>query len=84
LETDPAFYEALEAAGVPVIFGTLGDPSRSVDGEIARSGEEGLYAEIAGAGVDIIATDRPLEAFHALLRSGRDPAPALEACRSAS
>lgn len=80
---DERLNAALDARDVPVIFGTLGDPSRSVDGEIARSGEEGRYREIAAQGVDIIATDRPAEAYRSLLEV-RDPTLALEACGTAS
>jgi glycerophosphoryl diester phosphodiesterase len=79
---DAALNAALDARDVPVLFGTLGDPARSVDGEIARSGDEGRYRDIAAMNVDLIATDRPIEAYEAL-REARDPKLALEACRSA-
>lgn len=69
---------ALDDRGVPVVYGTLGG-SQSVDGEIERSGDEERYLEIADADVDIIATDRPIEAFEALLEE-RDPALAIRAC----
>lgn len=78
---DERLNTALEARDVPVVFGALGDPSRSVDGEIARSGDDARYREIAAQGVDIIATDRPIAAYRALSRE-RDPAPVIEACRT--
>jgi glycerophosphoryl diester phosphodiesterase len=78
---DDRLNAALEARGVPVLFGTLGDPERSVDGEIARTGEEGRYREIAAMGVDVIATDRPIQAY-AALSEARDPRLAIEACRT--
>jgi glycerophosphoryl diester phosphodiesterase len=76
----PYLYEALDVRDVPVLFGTLGDPARSIDGEIARTGEESRYRDIAGYGADIIATDRPIEAYEALLER-RDPTLTLAACR---
>jgi glycerophosphoryl diester phosphodiesterase len=77
---DPTLYAALEAERIPVVFGTLGNPSHSVDGEIARTGEEGRYRAIAQDGVDIIATDRPVAAYQALAEAG-DPTEAIAACR---
>ncbi len=81
-DPSPELNEALDARDVPVIFGTLGNPGESIDGAIARSGEEGRYRAIAETGVDIIATDRPIAAYQAL-REEREIAPALETCRSA-
>ena len=63
-------FGILNDRDVEVIFGTLGRGA-SIDNEIARSGEESRYAEIAAQGVDIIATDRPLEAHAALAADGR-------------
>jgi glycerophosphoryl diester phosphodiesterase len=79
---DDRLNAALDARDVPVIFGTLGG-GQSVDREIVRSGDEGRYAEIAAQGVDIIATDRPAEAYLAL-SAERDPTLAIAACRTAS
>jgi glycerophosphoryl diester phosphodiesterase len=79
---DPGLNEALDARGVPVLFGTLGDPERSIDGEIARSGRQSRYRAIAEEGADVIATDRPIEAY-AALSEARDPRLVLEACRTA-
>lgn len=63
-------FGILNDRDIEVIFGTLGR-STSIDNEIARTGEENRYAEIAAQGVDIIATDRPLEAHAALAAAGR-------------
>jgi glycerophosphoryl diester phosphodiesterase len=66
----PRLFSILNSRDVEVIFGTLGARD-SIDNDIARSGYEALYAEIAAQGADIIATDRPIEAFAALEDSGR-------------
>ncbi|MBB5517661.1 glycerophosphodiester phosphodiesterase family protein [Amphiplicatus metriothermophilus] len=67
----PRLNDALDARDVETIFGALGRPDRSIDGAIAASGDEARYAEIAAAGVDIIATDRPRQAHAALAAAGR-------------
>lgn len=66
----PRLFSILNGQDVEVIFGTLGGRD-SIDNDIARSGYEALYAEIAAQGVDIIATDRPLEAYASLADAGR-------------
>lgn len=66
----PRLFSILNSRDVEVIFGTLGGRD-SIDNDIARSGYEALYAEIAAQGADIIATDRPIEAFAALEDAGR-------------
>ncbi len=63
---DPKLYTALDEAGVEVIFGTLGGR----DERIAASGDEGAYAELVREGVDVIATDRPVEAVDVLREAG--------------
>jgi glycerophosphoryl diester phosphodiesterase len=68
----PRLFSTLNARNVEVIFGTLGG-SDSIDREIARSGDAARYADIAAAGVDIIATDRPKQAHGALVKAGRAP-----------
>lgn len=81
--TNPALYDQLDARDIPVVFGTLGRRDSSIDGAIARSGEEGRYRDIAADGVDILGTDRPVEAYDALFED-RDPSQALQACRRRS
>ena len=68
----PRLFSILNSRDVEVIFGTLGGRD-SIDNDIAASGYEALYADIAAQGADIIATDRPLEAFAALDAAGRAP-----------
>jgi len=52
---------ALAARGVEAMFGTLGNPNRSWDGRFARDGRE-RYAEFAKRGLQLISTDRTIEA----------------------
>ncbi|MEM9496192.1 MAG: glycerophosphodiester phosphodiesterase family protein [Pseudomonadota bacterium] len=65
----PRLYGVLEDRDVEVIFGSLGGRN-SIDNQIARTGDEDRYAEIAATGVDVLATDRPREAYQALLGAG--------------
>lgn len=76
---NPALYAALDARGVQVIFGTLGRPDRSIDGAIARSGDEARYAQLGRDGVDILATDRPREAATSLATLN-EPSDEIAAC----
>lgn len=66
----PRLFAALDARDVEGIFGTLGRRD-SIDLEIAASGNEARYAEIVSAGADIIATDRPRQAYQALSAAGQ-------------
>ncbi|MEZ5896217.1 MAG: glycerophosphodiester phosphodiesterase family protein [Parvularculaceae bacterium] len=66
----PRLFSILNNQDIEVIFGTLGG-RQSIDNDIARSGDDAFYATLAGMGVDIIATDRPLAAQAALDASGR-------------
>ena len=70
-EAAPRLYALLESRDVEVIFGTLGRREFSIDNQIERSGREETYAELAAAGVDIIATDRPTPAYNALVAADR-------------
>lgn len=65
-------FSLLNDQEVEVIFGTLGG-RQSIDRAIARIGDHDRYAEIAALGVDILATDRPVEAHKALINHGRGP-----------
>ncbi|UPT62931.1 MAG: glycerophosphodiester phosphodiesterase family protein [Hyphomonadaceae bacterium JAD_PAG50586_4] len=60
-EPNSALNIALAQRGVEAMFGTLGNPERSWDGRFAREGQE-QYAAIAETGLQLIATDRPIEA----------------------
>ncbi len=66
----PRLFSILNGRDVEVIFGTLGG-RQSIDQDIARTGYDALYSEIAAQGADIIATDRPREAHLALAAAGR-------------
>ncbi len=66
----PRLFSILNSRDVEVIFATLGGRD-SIDNDIARSGYEALYADIAAQGADIIATDRPHEAHAAIAAAGR-------------
>jgi len=52
---------ALATRGVEAMFGTLGNPDRSWDGLFAREGRE-RYAEFAKSGLQLISTDRTIDA----------------------
>ncbi|MDZ7629485.1 MAG: glycerophosphodiester phosphodiesterase family protein [Parvularculaceae bacterium] len=69
-EPKPRLFSILNNQDVEVIFGTLGGQD-SIDDQIEASGDDAFYAELAGMGADIIATDRPLAAQAALDADGR-------------
>ncbi|MBK5911693.1 hypothetical protein CCR85_09360 [Rhodothalassium salexigens] len=58
----PALWQALDAAGVPVSFGTMWD----IDRAIAASGDDARYRRLVGQGVDLLATDRAAAAHAAI------------------
>lgn len=58
-------FNLLNDQDVEVIFGTLGG-RRSIDRDIATSGDDDRYNDFAEMGVDILATDRPIQAHKAL------------------
>lgn len=70
----PRLFSILNAQDVEVIFATLGGEN-SIDKQIAASGDDAFYATLAGMGVDIIATDRPIEAQAALDAASRGAKP---------
>lgn len=61
VESDPLLYKKLHQNGVLCMLGTLGN----LDKRAAAKGEH-LYREWAKLGIDIFATDRPLETQKAL------------------
>lgn len=64
-EANPALYQKLHELGILAIFGTLG----GIDEKAAKmSKQEGaeMYRQFVKSGVDILATDRPLEAAKAI------------------
>ncbi|MGE0741500.1 MAG: glycerophosphodiester phosphodiesterase family protein [Hyphomonadaceae bacterium] len=60
-EPNSALNLALAQRGVEAAFGTLGNPDRSWDGRFAREGQD-QYAAFAETGIQVIATDRPIQA----------------------
>jgi len=70
----PRLFNVLNDRDVEVIFGTLGGRN-AIDKAIARSGDDARYGDIAHQGVDILATDRPIEAHKALVEAGVAPTP---------
>ncbi|WP_135211930.1 glycerophosphodiester phosphodiesterase family protein [Vitreimonas flagellata] len=60
-EPNSALNIALAQRGVEAMFGTLGNPERSWDGRFEREGQD-QYAAFAETGLQLIATDRPIEA----------------------
>ena len=75
----PRLFSLLDDREIEVIFGTLGGRN-SIDREIAATGDEDRYGDLAAQGVDIIATDRPIQAHHALDIAGRAPSGTTSIC----
>ncbi|WP_017732397.1 glycerophosphodiester phosphodiesterase family protein [Nafulsella turpanensis] len=59
--SDPSLYQYLHEQGIYTILGTLGNLDKKAE---ARG--DHLYRNFIGAGADILATDRPIEAAEAL------------------
>ena len=72
---DVALWKALHDRGMTVAYGTLW----YVDTTIVNLGLKGIYAELAGQGVDLLATDHPVEA-EAEIAAVRPIIPALRQC----
>ncbi|HXI86941.1 MAG TPA: glycerophosphodiester phosphodiesterase family protein [Parvularculaceae bacterium] len=66
----PRLFGVLREEGATTAIGTAGAED-SLDREIALSGENDRYADLARDGADIIATDRPIAAAAALAAAGR-------------
>lgn len=62
--SSPRLYQQLEELGIPAILGTLGNLD-----ERAKTRGDRDYATYLEKGVDILATNRPLEAFAATYQS---------------
>jgi len=80
-EPNSALNVEMAQKGIEVIFGTLGNGPTSWDNRFAREGDHG-YAAFADTGIQMIASDRPLEAMRALDDANGPGAPAL-ACLTA-
>ncbi len=64
-EPNSALNVELAGKKIEVLFGTLGNTPTSWDNRFAREGDNG-YAAFADTGIQLIASDRPLEAMRAL------------------
>lgn len=64
-EPNSALNVALRGRGVETLFGTLGHPQHSWDARFAR-GEASGYAEFAETGIELIASDRAVDAQRAI------------------
>ncbi len=62
-------FSILNGRDIEVIFGTLGGPD-SIDAGVEAGDDPVVYTELSRAGVDIIATDRPLETQAQLEQTG--------------
>jgi glycerophosphoryl diester phosphodiesterase len=62
---DPAVFAALRAEGLEPFFGTLGRPGERLDDQYAAENGAG-WVRLSQAGLALIASDRPIEAFAAL------------------
>ncbi len=60
-ESDPELYQKLHKKGVMCVLGTLGN----LDAKAEAKGDQ-LYKAWAAKGIDIFATDRPIEVYQAL------------------
>lgn len=65
----PRLFSILNGRDIEVIFGTLGGRD-SIDAGIDAGDDPVLYTELSRNGVDIIATDRPLETHTQLQKTG--------------
>lgn len=76
---DPALKSRMDAARMPVIAGTLGRAGQRLDDQWMADGNGAEYAALVAGGVQLIASDRPVDAWAALKAAGRDGTPCLEA-----
>jgi len=74
---DRALWKAIHDRGLTLAYGTLW----YVDSTVENLGLKGIYAELATDGVDLLATDRPVEA-EAEMAQVRPIEPALQQCKA--
>lgn len=74
---DLALWKAIHARGLTLAYGTLW----YVDNTVENLGLKGIYAELASDGVDLLATDRPVQAEAEIARV-RPIEPALRQCKA--
>lgn len=78
-EPDAALLQQMDSARMPVIVGTLGRAGQRLDDVWMADGDGAEYAALAARGVQLIASDRPVDAWQALKAGGRDGSLCLEA-----
>ncbi|MFN7120276.1 MAG: glycerophosphodiester phosphodiesterase family protein [Saprospiraceae bacterium] len=64
-EANPALYEKLHELGILTIFGTLGGHDEKAE-KMSKKRSAAMYRQFVRSGVDIVATDRPIEAAKAI------------------
>ncbi|MFP4519989.1 MAG: glycerophosphodiester phosphodiesterase family protein [Oceanicaulis sp.] len=77
-EPKPELWAFLEAEQIPAAFGSLW----YMDGVVAETGDASIYAELAGAGVDVLSSDLHRLAAETIA-AAKDPEPAVTACTAA-
>lgn len=75
---DAALLARMKAARMPVIVGTLGRAGQRLDDQWMADGDGREYAGLVAGGVQLIASDRPVDAWQALKAAGRDGTACLE------
>ncbi len=64
-EANPALYKKLHELGILTIFGTLGGHDEKAE-KMSKKESKAMYQQFVQSGVDILATDRPIEAAKAI------------------
>jgi glycerophosphoryl diester phosphodiesterase len=62
---NPALYQKLHELGILTIFGTLGGMDEKAE-KMSRKESQVMYRQLIESGVNILATDRPIEAAKAI------------------
>lgn len=71
-EPEQAVLDAMGDVGMEAISGTLGRAGQRLDDRYMADGDGREYADLAVRGVALIASDRPVDAWEALVAAGRD------------
>jgi glycerophosphoryl diester phosphodiesterase len=71
---NPGLSQALASAGIETILGTLGRPGKRLDDLYLADGDGSEYPALTDQGVQVIATDFPIEAYKALQNASKTAA----------
>ena len=71
----PELWALLDEAGVPAAGGSLW----TLDGQVLETGDAGIYAELAGAGLDVLSSDLHRLAYETI-EARQDGPEAVAAC----